>query len=62
MNSNESTAQDVAQNIRAALQNLNELVEDAYHSHEIIVTYDIKRPMAYEDGSPKIFAIVSQEV
>lgn len=52
-----------AYNIRAALQNLNELVEDAYRDHEIVVQYEIKRVRHFEQpGNPKILAVISQEV
>lgn len=52
-----------AQNIRAALQNLNELVEDAYKDHEIVVQYEVKRQRHFEQaGNPKILAVISQEV
>lgn len=53
----------IARNIRAAIQNLNELVEDAYREYEIIVQYEVKRQRHFEQpGNPKILATISQEV
>lgn len=52
---------DAARQIRAAIQNLNELVKDAY-ALDIIVQYDVRRPRHFEPGNPTIFATVSQEI
>lgn len=51
----------IAKNIRAAIQNVNELVRDAY-AMNVLVQYDVKRPRHYEPGNPTIFSIVSAEL
>jgi hypothetical protein len=56
-------AVEAARNIRLALQNLNELVEDAYKQHEIRVLYEIRSIRSYyEAGTPEILAVITQEL
>jgi hypothetical protein len=53
----------LARNIRAAVQNLNELVEEAYAAHEIIVQYEIKAPCdCARPSNSTILATILQEV
>lgn len=61
MQNHETDVKEAAENIRAALQNLNELVQDAW-GHDIVVQYDVRRPRHSESGNPVIYATVSMEI
>ncbi len=61
-NSQQFAAQAAASNIRAALQNLNELVTAAYQDHEVVVQYEIQTPSYISNTGPKIVATILVEI